>query len=829
MKQTVVGVFETSEEARRAQAALLDAQFSPSAVRMSPAGALRGVDEGMAYPVGSARAIGAPDTPDAMGASAEWPRTEHGAARAPHRDNAIERVAVFLKGLFSSESQREELARYEEALHRGGALVAVDVDDEIEQSLASDILIRAGAYDLEERAAQWGRIPDLDEVNATLDPIPGSAQPMPIRSAAMPGNVTSMDPSDATGYRASRTDFSTGETWPASRTAFSGSTDRDLGSASAMSDERGPVRHEDLTHVRAGSGMASWEQPRTPSYPADMRDRVEDAMDTRDTRMARQSQSGQSQSMTSAGFGEERVQPQPAMSRAVPSPHMQTDSSVELDAPVMRTHALDRSSTQRPASQRPSTMDPMTHTHMSDGAALGGDMVGASQAHEFDADDLGNEVVSSSEASHLLASGCEVFLDDCGFARMRNGGRVRPIHKEEPTKIARNVRVYARRADDPASIRDAAMRDDSFTHTWSGEGGQFETGRQVARDNEAVAARDRRMMRASSRARDCDDARDTALFETRDTGDGASDWSAEPASVSRVAPARAGDETLGARDAVGRGVRRDPASGDWAADWAADQHQSWAEMDSPGPDELEADRLGDEAARRGAASMMGEPRSSMARRPTGAEDLARREAALREEALSDREEMAAQTRHPEWRDTTPADPSELARRQATLRDQTLQDYAAMDERAEMRAANAAAAARASVGESADVSGMAATGHAADLGAGIGRSPDLGASTGMSTPPESDMSAELGLHSPLEDRFGARRTALDDGAPLARNAYDDDDRRYAAQDDNDDASDNTFVDVRDPRHRSARATSEWRHMKQIVRDAWHKVTHPGRHH
>src|ERR1700722_3331999 len=44
MRQTVVGVFETSDEARRAQAALLDAQFQPASIRVSAGGTPRGAD-----------------------------------------------------------------------------------------------------------------------------------------------------------------------------------------------------------------------------------------------------------------------------------------------------------------------------------------------------------------------------------------------------------------------------------------------------------------------------------------------------------------------------------------------------------------------------------------------------------------------------------------------------------------------------------------------------------------------------------------------------------------------------------------------------------------
>ncbi len=89
-----------------------------------------------------------------------------------------------------------------------------------------------------------------------------------------------------------------------------------------------------------------------------------------------------------------------------------------------------------------------------------------------------------------------------------------------------------------------------------------------------------------------------------------------------------------------------------------------------------------------------------------------------------------------------------------------------------------------------------------------------------------MRAELGLRSPLDDRMGRRR-ALDDGAPLAADSYDDDDRRYAASTDNDYASsDPDFVDSRAGGQLRAHDGSEWDHLKRVVRDAWHRMTGHG---
>lgn len=834
MKQTVVGVFETSEEAHRAQAALLDAQFSPASVRISAGGTLRGVDEGMAYPVGGPRSFDAAQ----LDASDRTPLAHAPDRASPHparKDNPLERVTEFFKGLFSPESQREELSRYEEALRRGGALVAIEVDDEVEQTLASDILIRTGAYDLEERAAQW-ELGASTSLPPAREPESVSVRPQPARSAALPGNVTSMDPSDATGYRASRTDFLTGETWPASRTAFD--------SAQAAGDARGPVRHEDLAKMPVGAPSASWDRLQgdfgvAGDYGAA---RAGDAQLHDDAMHAEPLQPGAAHTegmramqtehgMVSGNFGEERVQPTESVSHhpsthprtpaweawdraantGAPEPHpdvamrshMSPEAPPDLDTPVIRSRDLDRPATTAPAQG-------LTHMASPDRASQGD-----------------SKLVSSTEASHLLASGAEVFLDDSGFARLRNGGRVQPMTspesmsmtEHEPAHVARNVRVYSRRADDPTAWHEAHMRDDSFEHGQMDE--RQAQQRSVADcDPATLAARDRRMTDASLRTRDCDDARDPTSLGP---------WTLR------------GDEPAGSEGVQANRLSRDPASPDWAADWDERRAERYA-MASPGPDDFEADRLGDEAAARSAAAMQDPSRRDTARReelarreawrdvsgreadassemradawhepapsqwdaaapetlprggmrPTGADDLARREAALREEALSDPLPMQSSSAHPEWRDSSASDPreraAELARREATLRDQTLQDYAAMDERAEMRAANAAAAA-----------------HAKDMG------------------------AELGMHSPVDDRMGAHRTALDDGAPLARGGYEDDARQYAAQDDAVLSGDDAFVDTRDPHRRDQNVPTEWNHMKQAVRNVWHKMTHPGRHH
>jgi hypothetical protein len=726
MKQTVVGVFETSEEARRAQAALLDARFSHTSVRVSGSGALRGVDEGMAYPVSGPQALDA-------GQSEASLRDREGRALHPGHEGPLERVADFLKGLFSPESQREELARYEEAVRRGGALVAVDVEDEVEQSLASDILIRAGAYDLEERVSQWGQSVGAPQ-DVSLDPESARMQSMPARPPVMPGNVTSMDPSDPTGYRASRTDFQTGETWPAARTAFetAGQPMESAPRQAPPTQEPAAVHHENLAQVPLGAGMAPWDPHRgdfgvegdfgTERMSQQMPGMRQEMSSNRDRETMRNDlhREGEAwRASTSGTYGEERVQP---MSAEVP------------DTPIIRSRDLDRPSG--------APFDQSGSVSASQSASQSGTQSSRAKpyphmaAHDADLDsmspDPSDEVVSSREARHLLASGAEVFLDDSGFARTRDGGRVQPrsLHDEgrgEPTKIARNVRVYSRRADDPAIWQEAQTRDDSTPRVSLDERDDRCAG-AFSRDAESLAALGR------------------GIPESR----GSSRWQ----DAGEVDPLMSHSDELSARDAAVRDGMLSPegtafdAQQELAMRDQAMREQAWQDVSM---------RDGSIAGRKVGTEDSATPMRS---RPGGADALARHEAALREQTLRDFERMESSASSPAWSDSERGEPlehaAEMSQREASVRDETLQDYAAMDERAEMRAANAAAAAHA-------------------------RGGDV-----------------------------------------------DDDPRYSMQSDPAMMDDGDFVDTGSNDRRSHRA-SEWGHMKQAVRNAWHRMTHPGRHH
>jgi hypothetical protein len=606
MRQTVVGVFETSDEARRAQAALLDAQFQPASVRVSAGGTSRGVDEGMAYPAGSGDPMGVGgDFLDDRRASM-MPASDR---RPGSGDGPMERVAEFFRDLFSPEDQRVEMAHYEEAIRRGGALVAVDTADEVEETLASDILIRAGAYDLEERVMSWQR-PDYaaeegiagDPMEPVRDDFP--ERPRTLRAAAMPGNVTSMDPSDPTGYVASRARASDSLDPRRADVNWTEADSLESDRLEVFPGEAGPTEADrmesDLMEARAMSPDPMDPRGRTNAYPSEA-----DRMET--------------DSLASARLEADRIEQN----------RLDAERREAARLEAVRLEAVRRETGSAQAPHR---------------------RAGYPQQRQAE------RVVSSREADHLLAPKPEVFLDEAGFASRGSdmtgaqawssttasalspapapAPATRPAPASAPSQarcsISRQVRIYSRRADDPATQRDVAQR--------------------------------------------------------------------------RVEKA---DESM------------------------------------------------DERADKAAA----------------------RNAELRDDPLSTGATMEAH-----WAGRVASGADELASREAVMRNETLNDYEAMDERAERL-------------EHVD--------------------------------PATDVRAELGLRSPLDDKPGSRRRVLDDGAPFAEGALSEDDRRYASDDDSEYGTDRDLAGARNPRRLQNPDGSEWDHLKRVVRDAWHRMT--GHHH
>lgn len=122
--QTVVGVFDTGEQAERAREALLDAGFDDSAVRLQSHSAVREGD-------------------DAATSGSASTREESGFAAS---------VSRFFSGIFGSND--EHAGHYSEAVRRGGAVLVVTVD-ESRMEIARATLAAAGAVDIDKRTESW--------------------------------------------------------------------------------------------------------------------------------------------------------------------------------------------------------------------------------------------------------------------------------------------------------------------------------------------------------------------------------------------------------------------------------------------------------------------------------------------------------------------------------------------------------------------------------------------------------------------------------------------------------------------------------------------------
>jgi uncharacterized protein (TIGR02271 family) len=124
--QTVVGVFDSVDEAQRARTSLITAGFDESAIQVqSQTGTMS--DEA---------------------ASTTTTRTS-----SDHDEGFMASIGNFFSNLFGGED--EEAGHYAEAVRRGSTVVAVTVPDESRVEPARLALARAGAVDIQKRAEGW--------------------------------------------------------------------------------------------------------------------------------------------------------------------------------------------------------------------------------------------------------------------------------------------------------------------------------------------------------------------------------------------------------------------------------------------------------------------------------------------------------------------------------------------------------------------------------------------------------------------------------------------------------------------------------------------------
>jgi uncharacterized protein (TIGR02271 family) len=131
MAQTIIGVFNTYQDAELAQTRLENEGFARTdmSVHSNDVGATVGTD--------------APPADVAPGHNGEV------------HEGAMARVEQFFKNLFGGSDRPEEIGHYQEAVRRGGALLSVEVRDESASEQVRDALYAAGAIDIDSRVAQW--------------------------------------------------------------------------------------------------------------------------------------------------------------------------------------------------------------------------------------------------------------------------------------------------------------------------------------------------------------------------------------------------------------------------------------------------------------------------------------------------------------------------------------------------------------------------------------------------------------------------------------------------------------------------------------------------
>jgi uncharacterized protein (TIGR02271 family) len=117
MRQTIVGIFDTSEEARKAESRLIEKGFDRSMVDVS-------------YREGTQ------------------------ATRHTDRHDDDDSIGSFFRSLFGGSDHDAD--KYTHVAHRSGSVVTVHANTKEEAERAADILDDAGAVDVDDRANQYG-------------------------------------------------------------------------------------------------------------------------------------------------------------------------------------------------------------------------------------------------------------------------------------------------------------------------------------------------------------------------------------------------------------------------------------------------------------------------------------------------------------------------------------------------------------------------------------------------------------------------------------------------------------------------------------------------
>jgi uncharacterized protein (TIGR02271 family) len=138
MAQTLIGLFNSFEDAQRAADRLTQEGIPRTDVDVHANDALE-ADDG---------ALSAPDNTTARTVIGDRP-----AGKA--HEHTAGGVAGFFKRLFGDDEAPDEVGHYHESLRRGHALLSVDVHEETRVDAVRAALNSAGAIDIDERVAQW--------------------------------------------------------------------------------------------------------------------------------------------------------------------------------------------------------------------------------------------------------------------------------------------------------------------------------------------------------------------------------------------------------------------------------------------------------------------------------------------------------------------------------------------------------------------------------------------------------------------------------------------------------------------------------------------------
>lgn len=132
MRHTVIGIFDTYDQAEVARSALLASGFASGDIELQAA-------PEPSSPADPSLAPGGMTHSDA---------------------GVLGNIERFFSMLFGGRERPPEVEHYSEAVRRGAILVSVETDTEGRADLARETLAQQGAIDIDERAASWGTLND---------------------------------------------------------------------------------------------------------------------------------------------------------------------------------------------------------------------------------------------------------------------------------------------------------------------------------------------------------------------------------------------------------------------------------------------------------------------------------------------------------------------------------------------------------------------------------------------------------------------------------------------------------------------------------------------